>query len=52
MAPTPMIAPWPRMSRGMDWTVPIVPGLVSVMVVPWKSSTVRVPARALRTTSS
>ena len=40
IAPTPMMAPWPRISRGTEWLVPIVPGLVSEMVVPWKSSTV------------
>ena len=37
--PTPMIAPWPCISRGTEWLVPMVPGLVSVMVVPAKSST-------------
>ena len=52
MAPTPTIAPWPRIRRGTEWLVPIVPGLVSEMVVPWKSSTVSWPSRALRTTSS
>ena len=31
-APTPMIAPWPGMSRGTDWVVPSVPGLVIVTV--------------------
>ena len=29
MLPTPTITPWPGISRGTDWTVPIVPGLVS-----------------------
>ena len=52
MAPTPMIAPWPAISRGTEWTVPIVPGLVSEIVVPWKSSTPSLPVRARRTTSS
>ena len=33
-----MIAPWPGMSRGTDWTVPRVPGLVRVTVAPAKSS--------------
>ena len=33
------MTPWPGISRGTDWTVPMVPGLVSVMVAPWKSST-------------
>jgi hypothetical protein len=32
--------------------VPIVPGLVSEIVVPWKSSTVSRASRALRTMSS
>ena len=35
--PTPTITPWPGISRGTLWTVPIVPGLVSVIVAPWKS---------------
>ena len=26
--------PWPGMRRGTDWTVPIVPGLVRVTVMP------------------
>ncbi len=34
IAPTPMMAPWPDISRGMECTVPIPPGLVSEMVVP------------------
>ena len=37
IAPTPMIAPWPFISRGTEWLVPIVPGLVRLIVVPWKS---------------
>ncbi len=32
--------------------MPIVPGLVREIVVPWKSATVSLPLRALRTTSS
>ena len=52
MAPTPMIAPWPAISRGTEWTVPMPPGLVSEIVVPWKSATVSLLSRALRTTSS
>ena len=40
IAPTPMIAPWPFISRGTEWTVPMVPGLVRLIVVPAKSSTV------------
>ena len=35
-----MITPWPGISRGTLWTVPIVPGLVSEIDAPWKSSTV------------
>jgi hypothetical protein len=38
MVPTPTITPWPGISRGTDWTVPMVPGLVSVTVTPVKSS--------------
>src|SRR5665647_3370111 len=51
-APTPMMAPCPDISRGTEWTVPIVPGLVRLSVVPWKSSTVSLLLRALRTMSS
>ena len=40
------------MRRGTELTVPIVPGLVSVAVVPAKSSAVSAPVRALRTSSS
>ena len=52
IAPTPMIVPWPFISRGTEWLVPMVPGLVSEIVVPWKSSTVSLPSRVRRTTSS
>lgn len=52
IAPTPMIVPWPGIRRGTEWTVPMVPGLVREIVVPWKSSTPSLPARALRTISS
>ena len=52
MAPTPMMAPWPGIRRGTECSVPIVPGLVREIVVPWKSATVSLPLRALRTTSS
>ena len=34
IAPTPMITPWPGMSRGTECIVPIVPGLVIDTVVP------------------
>jgi hypothetical protein len=47
-----MIVPWPCMSRGTECTVPMVPGLVSEIVVPAKSSTPSLPPRARRTTSS
>ena len=52
MAPTPTMHPWPCIRRGIECTVPIVPGLVRLTVVPAKSSTVSLPMRALRTTSS
>ena len=38
--------------RGTEWLVPMVPGLVRVMVVPAKSSTVSCPARAFFTICS
>ena len=47
-----MMAPWPGMSRGTDWTVPSVPGLVRVTVVPAKSSGTALPECTLRTSSS
>ena len=47
-----MMAPWPSISRGTEWLVPMVPGLVRVMVVPAKSVTPRLPDRAFFTTSS
>ena len=34
IAPTPMIVPCPAISRGTECTVPMVPGLVSEIVVP------------------
>ena len=52
IAPTPMIAPWPAVSRGTEWLVPIVPGLVRLIVVPVKSSIVSLLARARRMMSS
>src|SRR4051812_19332219 len=52
MEPTPMIAPWPFISLGTEWLVPIVPGLVRLTVVPWKSVTASLLLRALRTSSS
>ena len=47
-----MIAPWPVISRGTEWLVPMVPGLVRLIVVPAKSETWSLPPRALRITSS
>ncbi len=47
-----MIVPWPPISRGTEATVPIPPGLVSVMLVPWKSSAVSEFSRVLRISSS
>ena len=47
-----MIVPCPAISRGTEWTVPIVPGLVRLIVVPTKSSAVSLLPRARRTTSS
>ncbi len=44
--------PWPGMRRGTEWTVPIIPGLVMVTVVPAKSSGVIAPVRTLRINSS
>ena len=52
IAPTPMIVPWPCISRGTEWLVPSVPGLVRVIVVPAKSSAVSAPVRALCTIAS
>src|SRR3954447_3762599 len=52
IAPTPTIVPWPAISRGTECTVPIVPGLVRVIVVPAKSSAVSLLPRARRTMSS
>ncbi len=46
------MAPWPGMSRGTDWTVPMVPGLVRVTVAPAKSSGVSLFVRTLRMRSS
>ncbi len=51
-APTPTMAPCPCMRRGTEWTVPMVPGLVRLIVVPTKSSTPSLPALALRMRSS
>lgn len=47
-----MMVPCPGIRRGTECTVPIPPGLVSEIVVPWKSATVSFDPRALRTRSS
>ena len=52
IAPTPTMVPWPCISRGTEWLVPSVPGLVREMVVPAKSSAVSAPGRALCTIAS
>ena len=46
------MVPCPCISRGTEWTVPMVPGFVRLIVVPVKSSAVSLLLRALRTTSS
>ena len=51
-APTPTMSPWPGISRGTDCTVPSVPGLVRVTVVPAKSSGAILLVWTLRTSSS
>jgi hypothetical protein len=38
-----MMQPWPGISRGTECSVPIVPGLVIVTVVPVKSLTASLP---------
>jgi hypothetical protein len=52
MVPTPTMTPWPGMRRGTDWTVPMVPGLVSVKVTPAKSSGVTLLRLTLPISSS
>ena len=52
MAPVAMMAPWPGIRRGLEAMVPTVPGLVSEMVVPWKSAGASLPLRARATRSS
>ena len=44
--------PWPGINRGTECTVPIIPGLVIVPVVPAKSSTEIWLVRILRMSSS
>ena len=52
IAPTPTIVPWPFISRGTECTVPIVPGLVRLIVVPAKSSDAELAVPGPRMTSS
>jgi hypothetical protein len=52
IAPVAMIEPWPCMSRGTEATVPIVPGLVSVIVAPVYASGRSLPSRAPATSRS
>ena len=52
MAPAAMMAPCPGIRRGLEAMVPTVPGLVSEMVVPWKSAGVSLALRARATRSS
>ena len=47
-----MIALWPASRRGTEATVPIPPGLVRLMLVPWKSSAVSLPSRVFAIRSS
>ena len=44
--------PWPAISRGTECSVPIVPGLVRLIVVPAKSSTASLPVLAFLMMSS
>src|SRR5882762_11592826 len=52
IAPVAMIEPCPFMRRGTEATVPIVPGFVSVIVAPAKSSGTSLLVRALSTSAS
>ena len=52
MAPVATIVPWPAMSRGTEAVVPRVPGLVSVIVPPARSSGESRLVRAFSTSSS
>ena len=51
MLPAAMIRLCPAISRGTDWVVPSMPGLVRLTVVSAKSSGVSWPACALRISS-
>jgi len=52
MAPVAMIDPWPIIRRGTEATVPMVPGLVSVIVAPAKASGSSLLVRAFSTSVS
>jgi hypothetical protein len=47
-----MIVPWPFIRRGTEAMVPSPPGLVSEMLVPWKSSAVSLFSRVFVISSS
>ena len=47
-----MIVPWPLIRRGTEAIVPSPPGLVRLMLVPWKSSAVSLFSRVLVISSS
>ena len=47
-----MIALWPLSSRGTEAIVPIPPGLVRLMLVPWKSSAESLFSRVFAISSS
>ena len=49
IAPVAIIVPWPTINLGTEKTVPIVPGFVSVIVVPVNSDGSIVPFLELAT---
>ena len=52
MAPVATIVPWPAIRRGTEAVVPSVPGFVSVIVPPVRSSGDSLLVRAFSTRSS
>ncbi len=50
--PAATIVPCPGIRRGTEATVPSPPGFVRLMLVPWKSSAVRLFSRVLVISSS
>ena len=52
MEPAATIVPWPSMRRGTDITVPIIPGFVSVILAPVRSSGDSLFVRALAISAS